>query len=277
MKEKDATHEDRESQESKAKRTIKTKYSADINYFSILEIEETATKGEIKKAYRRLTRKYHPDALAQANLSESELHAAEQKHHLISIARDILLDDDLRSEWLAKHQALLEKKRKLEAESIERRKMREALEAREAAAAQQTSQLNTFQQKMALAKHIRESGGYAELDAIQEAYEKEMRAQFDIDSHSQPSTTKDTTLFTLKVVWKKRHATAKKLKSHHLKSIMTTYFGKVDHVVKTSGKRLALIQFSSLKSVSKALSMTIASQKEDPIHDDYFFQFTSLQ
>ncbi len=32
-----------------------------INYFDVLGLDSTATTGEIKKAYRRLVFKYHPD------------------------------------------------------------------------------------------------------------------------------------------------------------------------------------------------------------------------
>ena len=33
------------------------------NYYAILEISENADEQEIKKAYRRLAKKYHPDVV----------------------------------------------------------------------------------------------------------------------------------------------------------------------------------------------------------------------
>ena len=40
-----------------------------IDYYKILEIPKMATKGDIKTAYRKLVRKYHPDL----NPNNSEL------------------------------------------------------------------------------------------------------------------------------------------------------------------------------------------------------------
>mmetsp|Transcript_397 Transcript_397/g.729 ORF Transcript_397/g.729 Transcript_397/m.729 type:complete len:278 (-) Transcript_397:21-854(-) len=275
MKEKDATQEDLESQESKSKRTIKTKYDPEVNYFDVLEVNENSTLKEIKRSYRKLTRKYHPDALAQANLTDEQLKKAEEKHHLISIARDILLDETLKKEWQTKHRAILERKKKAEAETAERRIMRERLEAREAEAAKQDNQLSSYEQKMALAKHIRETGGYAELDVIQREYEQQQR-HLSKKSVVTTENTKDTELLTLKVVWKKRHADAKKLSSKALKVLLEDKFGPLDHCLKTSGKRLAIIQFSSLKSVSTALACSMEKQREHPLHPSFYFKFTSM-
>ena len=36
------------------------------DYYAILEVPPTATQGEIKRSYRRLARKYHPDLNQQA-------------------------------------------------------------------------------------------------------------------------------------------------------------------------------------------------------------------
>ncbi|SRR5712691_6722611 len=36
------------------------------NYYKILEVQPTATQAEIKRSYRRLVRKYHPDLNKQA-------------------------------------------------------------------------------------------------------------------------------------------------------------------------------------------------------------------
>lgn len=58
------------------------------NYYQILEIQMDATKEEIKKAYRKLSLKYHPDRVADY----SEKAAAEAKFKEISAAYQVLSD-----------------------------------------------------------------------------------------------------------------------------------------------------------------------------------------
>ncbi|CAF1684836.1 unnamed protein product, partial [Adineta ricciae] len=56
------------------------------DFYEILEVEKTATEDEIKKAYRRLALKWHPDKNLQ-NKSQ-----AEEKFKLISEAYEVLSD-----------------------------------------------------------------------------------------------------------------------------------------------------------------------------------------
>jgi molecular chaperone DnaJ len=58
--------------------------------YALLEVPRTATAEEIKKAYRRLARKYHPDV----NPGDKE---AEEKFKEISLAFDILSDEKKRA------------------------------------------------------------------------------------------------------------------------------------------------------------------------------------
>ena len=65
-----------------------------INYYEILEIEKTATKEEIKKAYRKLAMKYHPDRASDDNKKEYE-----EKFKKINEAYAVLSDDEKRKQY----------------------------------------------------------------------------------------------------------------------------------------------------------------------------------
>ncbi|KAK7399567.1 hypothetical protein VNO78_10752 [Psophocarpus tetragonolobus] len=62
---------------------------ADADYYSILGISRNASKSEIKSAYRKLARSYHPDVNKESG--------AEQKFKEISNAYEVLSDDEKRS------------------------------------------------------------------------------------------------------------------------------------------------------------------------------------
>ncbi len=61
-----------------------------LDYYEILGVSRTATKVEIKKAYRKLAMKYHPDR----NPGDKE---AEEKFKLINEAYQVLSDDEKRA------------------------------------------------------------------------------------------------------------------------------------------------------------------------------------
>jgi len=63
------------------------------DFYEILEVQKTATDDEIKKAYRRLALKWHPDK----NLSNKT--QAEEKFKLISEAYEVLSDKDKRRKY----------------------------------------------------------------------------------------------------------------------------------------------------------------------------------
>ncbi len=67
------------------------------NLYDILGVSNNASESEIKKAYRKLSLKYHPDR--QGGKSESEKKEAEEKFKEISAAYSILSDKDKRQRY----------------------------------------------------------------------------------------------------------------------------------------------------------------------------------
>ena len=63
-----------------------------IDYYKVLEIEKTATEADIKKAYRKLARKLHPDL----NPNDKE---AKKKFQAINEANEVLSDPEKRKKY----------------------------------------------------------------------------------------------------------------------------------------------------------------------------------
>ncbi|KAK4800578.1 hypothetical protein SAY86_021065 [Trapa natans] len=74
---------------SPQKRGMRFIVRADADYYSVLGVSRNASKSEIKSAYRKLARSYHPDVNKEAG--------AEQKFKEISNAYEVLSDDEKRS------------------------------------------------------------------------------------------------------------------------------------------------------------------------------------
>lgn len=63
-------------------------YNSSDNAYKILEIDKNATNDEIKKAYRKMAKKYHPDKVI--HLGEEHRHGAEEKFRQVQAAYEQL-------------------------------------------------------------------------------------------------------------------------------------------------------------------------------------------
>ena len=67
------------------------------DYYDLLGVEKTSSEAEIKKAYRKLAMKYHPDKFS--NASDKEKKEAEDKFKEINEAYQVLSDADKKSKY----------------------------------------------------------------------------------------------------------------------------------------------------------------------------------
>ena len=54
------------------------------DYYKILEVNETASLDEIKKVYRKLAKKYHPDSHPNDKQAESRFKEISEAYHVLS-------------------------------------------------------------------------------------------------------------------------------------------------------------------------------------------------
>ncbi|MGL4687830.1 MAG: DnaJ domain-containing protein, partial [Fusobacteriaceae bacterium] len=67
------------------------------DYYEVLEVSKSASESEIKKGYRKLANKYHPDKVN--NSSESEKKEAEKKFKEINEAYQVLSDSPKKQKY----------------------------------------------------------------------------------------------------------------------------------------------------------------------------------
>ena len=75
------------------------------DYYKTLGVDKKATQEEIKKAYRKLAVKYHPDKNQGDKVSEEKFKAISEANEVLSNAEKRKMYDELGSNWKQYQQA----------------------------------------------------------------------------------------------------------------------------------------------------------------------------
>lgn len=81
-----------------------------IDYYKILEVPKTATEAEIKKAYRKLARKYHPDLNPNDKVAEQKFKEINEANEVLSNSENRKKYDEYGKDW--KHADQFEQSKK---------------------------------------------------------------------------------------------------------------------------------------------------------------------
>ena len=86
-----------------------------IDYYKLLEIDRSASKADIKKAYRKLARKYHPDLNPNDKEAQTKFQQINEAHEVLSDPEKRKKYDEYGKDW--KHADQFEEAKKQQAAS----------------------------------------------------------------------------------------------------------------------------------------------------------------
>ncbi|KAJ9472300.1 DnaJ-like protein subfamily C member 3-like protein [Diplonema papillatum] len=90
---------DRRTSEARMRLEKLKKQAARKDYYAILGVKKTSSEKEIKKAYRQLAMKFHPDKVDTASMDEGEKEKVMQKFRDISDSHQILTNEEKRRRY----------------------------------------------------------------------------------------------------------------------------------------------------------------------------------
>lgn len=207
----------------------KDKIDPNVDYYGILGLKRTATKEEIKKIYKKLAFKHHPDR----NPNDP---TAKDRFQKINQAYNILLDDTLRAQIDIKIKAQQHQNERLQKMSAEKRKLREELEAREREALRKKPKTSHFDERAEVERVQKE--GYEEIEEIRRKFTEKFKQDA-------------VTMHVIKIKWKAPKELNHKITNEFLQK-QFSIFGTIDNIIKK--KKSALITFLKKESAIAAAS-----------------------
>lgn len=210
------------------------------NLYHILEIEKTDDHNQIKKAYKKLIKKYHPDKNKEANTVE--------KFDRIKLAYDLLKNEELKALYDSKLKSKEERKIKKKQMNDKRRKFAEDLESREKQNVEK-NQANASKEKDN-PENYREKNKYKQ-------YEEEFNKMFVDDDLFSSQVPKKKSLdeklnqYGIKIKWKSDMGVI------FTKEILKTYFkefGHIEEIILKENENKALILFNNDRAIREILN-----------------------
>ncbi len=214
------------------------------NLYSILELEKTDDHNQIKKAYKKLIKKYHPDKNKEANTVE--------KFDRIKIAYELLKNEELKALYDSKLKTKEERKIKKKQMNDKRRKFAEDLEFRE-------KKNYDENHKNSHADNYQNENIFKEKNKYKE-YKDELEKMFDNISHNLDNQipkkkTIDEKLnkYGIKIKWKND------LGVIYTKDILKCYFrefGQIEEIILIENEKKALLLFTNEKAIRNILDFS---------------------
>lgn len=214
------------------------------NLYHVLEIEKTDDHNTIKKAYKKLIKKYHPDKNKEANTVE--------KFDRIKIAYDLLKNEELKALYDSKLKSKEERKIKKKQMNDKRRKFAEDLESREKKHAENNSASHNKNSKSNQAEDFNEKNKYKQ-------YEEEFNKMFVDDNllfnnrqiPKRKSLDEKLNQYGIKIKWKSDMGVI------FTKEILKSYFkefGHIEEIILKENENKALLLFNNDRAIREILN-----------------------